>query len=181
MKYTRIAATALWLMIPLGCASEPTPPPASPADQQAEPAPAAEAAGPVDKADDDGSTGDINISDAIRKACGISDTDAHFGFNSASLKPAEAAILDKLAACFIDGPLAGKEMRLVGHADPRGDEEYNMVLGERRAGSVKRYLVGKQLPDAQASTVSRGEMEATGTDEASWARDRRVDIMLAEE
>jgi hypothetical protein len=35
------------------------------------------------------------------------------------------------------------------------------------------------LPDGQATTTSRGEMDATGADESSWAKDRRVDIVLA--
>jgi peptidoglycan-associated lipoprotein len=71
-------------------------------------------------------------------------------------------------------------MRLVGHADPRGSDEYNMVLGSKRAENVKSGIVTEGLPDAQASTTSRGEMEARGTDEASWAQDRRVDIVLGD-
>jgi peptidoglycan-associated lipoprotein len=70
-------------------------------------------------------------------------------------------------------------MNLVGHADPRGEEEYNMVLGGKRADNVKHFLTGVGLPDAQAMTTSRGEMDATGTDESSWAKDRRVDVVLA--
>jgi peptidoglycan-associated lipoprotein len=70
-------------------------------------------------------------------------------------------------------------MRLVGHADPRGEPEYNMVLGGRRSDNVKSYLVRKGLPDAQAETTSRGEMDAVGTDDTTWAEDRRVDIALA--
>ena len=69
-------------------------------------------------------------------------------------------------------------MRLVGHADPRGDEEYNMVLGGRRADNVKAAIAGAGLDSAKMATTSRGEMDATGTDEAGWERDRRVDIML---
>jgi peptidoglycan-associated lipoprotein len=70
-------------------------------------------------------------------------------------------------------------MNLVGHADPRGEEEYNMVLGGRRADNVQHFLVSVGLPTGQAMTTSRGEMDATGTDEAGWAKDRRVDVVLA--
>jgi peptidoglycan-associated lipoprotein len=69
-------------------------------------------------------------------------------------------------------------MRLVGHADPRGDEEYNMTLGNRRADNVKTAIVDAGLAASQVATTSRGEMDATGTDEASWEKDRRVDVLL---
>jgi peptidoglycan-associated lipoprotein len=69
-------------------------------------------------------------------------------------------------------------MRLVGHADPRGDEEYNMSLGNRRADNVKSAIVGAGLSASQVATTSRGEMDATGTDDASWEKDRRVDVLL---
>ena len=88
-------------------------------------------------------------------------------------------MLRKLAVCFSTGPLAGRQMGLVGHADPRGESEYNMLLGERRATNVKQVIVSEGLAPDKMSTSSRGEMDATGTDEASWARDRRVDVVLA--
>ena len=132
------------------------------------------------KPDDDPSKSQINISEEIKKACGISDSDAYFAFDSAHIRPQDHKILGQLATCFTSGPLAGREMRLVGHADPRGDEDYNMVLGGRRADNVKAFIVQKGLDDGKVVTSSRGEMDATGTDESSWSRDRRVDVMLGE-
>ncbi len=146
----------------------------------AEPAPAPAPAPMQTEKDDDGSGGNINISPDILKACGISNAEAHFAYDSARIQQGSAPVLDKLAQCFSSGNLAGRTMRLVGHADPRGDEEYNMVLGGRRSDSVKTYLVRAGLKDEQAESTSRGEMEATGTDEAGWAKDRRVDIVLAD-
>jgi peptidoglycan-associated lipoprotein len=122
--------------------------------------------------------GVVHIASDIRRACGISDADAHFAFDSASLGEAERPVLDQLAKCFVSGPLSGREMRLVGHADPRGPDEYNMVLGGSRADTVKAFLTMKGLPGGRIATTSRGEMEARGTDEASWAADRRVDVRL---
>ena len=72
-------------------------------------------------------------------------------------------------------------MNLVGHADPRGEEEYNMVLGGKRADNVKHTLDDRRpVLNAQATMTkaSRGEMDGTGTDDASWAKDRRVDVVL---
>jgi peptidoglycan-associated lipoprotein len=69
-------------------------------------------------------------------------------------------------------------MKLIGRADPRGDSEYNMVLGGRRASSVATTLEQLGMSSQKISSTSRGEMDATGTDEATWAKDRRVDVLL---
>lgn len=121
----------------------------------------------------------VQISEEIRRACGISEADAHFAFDSSRLSAFDHPTLNSVAKCFLGGPLAGRSMRLVGHADPRGEAEYNIVLGGQRADSVKLFLLDKGLKSSQVSTTSRGELEAKGRDEASWAEDRRVDVLLA--
>jgi peptidoglycan-associated lipoprotein len=122
----------------------------------------------------------VHIADDIRQACGIADADAHFPFDSATVLEGDRRVLKQLADCFTSGPLSGRSMRLVGHTDPRGDTEYNFVLGGRRADSVKGVLVDQGLPSDRAASSSRGELEADGVDEASWREDRRVDVMLAQ-
>jgi len=69
-------------------------------------------------------------------------------------------------------------MSLVGHADPRGSEDYNLALGGRRADNAKLIIVAESMNASSISTTSRGKMDATGTDEAGWARDRSVDVAL---
>lgn len=167
------------LGLAVACGSEQKPPPAAPTGPTVAPVAAPAPAPTAEKPDDDATKGQINISDEIRKACGITDAEAFFDYDSANVQAGAKAVLTKLAKCFTEGPLKGRKMSLVGHADPRGEEEYNMVLGGKRSENVKKSLVGVGLPDAQASTTSRGEMDATGTDEAGWAKDRRVDIVLA--
>lgn len=120
----------------------------------------------------------VYIDDAIAKACGIKEQEAYFAFDSNKI--IKAGPLDKLAECFKTGPMKGKNMKLVGHADPRGDSDYNVQLGLSRADSVAKYLFEKGLDKKQAATTSRGAMDAKGTDDSSWALDRRVDVKLAE-
>ncbi|HEY8432102.1 MAG TPA: OmpA family protein, partial [Sandaracinaceae bacterium] len=60
--------------------------------------------------------------------------------------------------------------------DPRGTEEYNLALGERRARAVQSYLQNLGIDASRIHASSMGEEMASGTDEASWARDRRVDF-----
>jgi peptidoglycan-associated lipoprotein len=123
-------------------------------------------------------SGTIAISDEIRAACGISNDDAFFAFDSAAIASSDIKPLDAVARCFTSGPLAGRAMRLIGHADPRGQTDYNMVLGQRRADAVESYVDRKGVERSRVATTSRGAMDATGQDEAGWARDRRVDVQL---
>ena len=128
-----------------------------------------------------GTSSGIRISDAIRQKCGISETDAFFAFDSKMLRPSDTAILDKVALCFVSGPLAGQTVTLVGRADPRGPGEYNLELGHQRADSVGDYLMNKAHPTmdkAKVEATSQGAIGATGHDEAGWAQDRRVDVDL---
>jgi peptidoglycan-associated lipoprotein len=164
----------------LGCGSDP-PPPAKNAEAPpppAQPAPAPIANNP--KPDDDATKGNINISDEIKAACGISDAEAFFAYDSSNIRPQDKAVLQKLATCFTTGKLKGREMRLVGHADNRGEDDYNMALGQRRADNVKGAIVTAGMTPAKALTTSRGELDASGSDEPSWQKDRRVDIVLGQ-
>jgi peptidoglycan-associated lipoprotein len=161
----------------LACASDPKPPPAfvpPPVHGPGGPDPSSAS---VTKSP---TQSQVRISQEIRKACGISESDAHFAFDSARLRAFDHRILNSVAKCFKTGPLAGRGMRLVGHADPRGEAEYNMVLGGQRADNVKLYLLDQGLKTSQVATTSRGELEAKGRDEASWVEDRRVDVMLGQ-
>ena len=164
----------------LGCGSYPTPPAKT---AEAPPPPAKPAPAPIannPKPDDDASKGNINISDEIKAACGISDAEAFFAYDSANIRAQDKAVLQKLAVCFTTGKLKGREMRLVGHADNRGEDDYNMMLGQRRADNVKGAIVTAGMTPSKALTTSRGELDATGADEASWQKDRRVDIVLGQ-
>lgn len=181
MKFAALSLTLSALCL-LGCGSDkkpPTSPTGGTDDVSANPT-KAKTDGNNEKPDDDPKKSQINISDEIKKACGIADSDAHFAFDSANVRDDDQRILGQLATCFTSGPLKGREMRLIGHTDPRGEPEYNMLLGGRRADSVKEFIVKKGMADAKVATSSRGEMDASGTDDASYQSDRRVDVMLGE-
>jgi peptidoglycan-associated lipoprotein len=178
MKYAA-AIFVTSLAVAVGCAADPPPAATAPiASAPPAPPPAPPAPKAVEKPGDNPSQSNINISDEIRKACGITDTEAFFAFDSANVRPQDRAIFKRLADCFSTGALKGREMRLVGHADPRGEEEYNVVLGGRRADNVKASIAAAGLSGQKIATTSRGELDASGTDEPSWAKDRRVDVVL---
>src|SRR5215472_5362825 len=123
----------------------------------------------------------VNVSKEIMDACNITvpDRAPKFDFDSSDLSSAEKEILDQIAKCMTSGPLKGKNVKLTGRADPRGEQEYNMELGENRAHSVKKYLSNLGVEGQRMALSSRGALDATGSDEEGWRKDRRVDINLA--
>jgi len=69
-----------------------------------------------------------------------------------------------------------------GHCDERGNEEYNLALGERRASAVKHYLSDLGVPPGRLATRSYGEMEPTslGHDELAWRLNRRAQFEIGD-
>ncbi|QRN94535.1 OmpA family protein [Archangium violaceum] len=101
-----------------------------------------------------------------------------FGFNEASLTSEDQTRLSELAQCIKSTGVKGT-IQLAGHADERGTEEYNLQLSQKRAASVKKYLVDLGLPAGSLKTVGYGENRpaAQGADEESWATNRRVEFV----
>ena len=71
------------------------------------------------------------------------------------------------------------QIRLEGHTDERGTREYNLALGERRANSVRDYMVANGISGLRIETVSYGEESpiAYGSGESNWAQNRRVQLI----
>jgi peptidoglycan-associated lipoprotein len=101
-----------------------------------------------------------------------------FDYDQFALLPEDRAVLERLATCVTTGPLKGRALQLVGRADPRGTQEYNLGLGDRRASTVSGFLERLGVARTQLATTTRGDLDAHGTDETSWRHDRRVDIIL---
>jgi peptidoglycan-associated lipoprotein len=118
----------------------------------------------------------------VPKACNLRFANTNeapkFAYNDDDLLPADRDVLQQIAECLTHGPLVGHTVQLVGRSDPRGTEEYNLGLGSRRAHSVSDYLQRLGVPKTQLATTTRGETEATGTNETGWQVDRRVDLEL---
>ena len=99
----------------------------------------------------------------------------YFDFDKYDLTAESRAVLlahaDKLKG-------ASVAVRLEGHADERGSREYNMALGEKRANAVRDFLVTQGVNGSSLETVSFGEEQpaVVGSDDASWAQNRRVEV-----
>jgi peptidoglycan-associated lipoprotein len=73
----------------------------------------------------------------------------------------------------------GRKIVIQGNTDERGSREYNLALGQKRAEAVRKSLSVLGVADGQMEAVSFGEEKpkANGSDEASWAENRRSDIV----
>lgn len=99
-----------------------------------------------------------------------------FDYDSFVIK-AEARPVIENHARFLQTNKQRKAM-LEGHTDERGGREYNLALGQKRAEAVQRALVLLGVPDSQVEAVSYGKEKpaAQGADEASYAKNRRVEF-----
>jgi peptidoglycan-associated lipoprotein len=73
----------------------------------------------------------------------------------------------------------GRKVVIQGNTDERGGSEYNLALGQKRAEAVRKAMTLLGVPESQMEAVSFGKEKpkATGNDEASWAENRRADIV----
>lgn len=122
----------------------------------------------------------LNVSDDIQRACNLQDPgiSPKFDYDSADVSDAEKNLLGQIARCLTTGPLKGRSVMLTGRADARGEQEYNMSLGHNRAQRVRGFLASQGLGEDKMFETSRGALDAMGTDETGYAKDRRVDIEL---
>ena len=107
----------------------------------------------------------------------LSNNLVYFDYDSASIKPEYASVVDAYAKYLTANPVA--KVRIEGHTDERGSREYNIGLGERRANSVKDALTAQGVTAAQISVISYGEERpvAEGHDESAWSQNRRAQII----
>ncbi len=157
-----------------GLDGAPVVPPAAPVPQaQQAPAPSSLTT--------DGNTArsDMTKKDAVPTTSKVTlSTDTYFDFDKSSLKPQGKRRLDALAARLIDMDL--EVVVATGHTDATGSKTYNQRLSERRALTVKRYLVQKGIAGDRIFTEGKGEKQpvAPNSTRAGRAQNRRVDVEL---
>jgi peptidoglycan-associated lipoprotein len=102
----------------------------------------------------------------------------HFDYDQSDLRTDDRAILDAKIPILQANPAV--RIRVAGHTDERGSDEYNLALGQRRAATVKRYLMDHGIADARIETISYGEERpvAQGSDEAAYAQNRRAEFEI---
>src|SRR5690606_22628449 len=100
----------------------------------------------------------------------------YFAYDSSDLDARARSTLEQNARCINQRDAAS--VRVVGMTDPRGTEEYNLALGDRRARSVASYMSNLGVDQSRVNVRSMGEERASGQDESGWAQDRRAEIEI---
>ena len=115
---------------------------------------------------------------AIERARNTLMATIYFDYDAADIRGDAKSALD--AKLPILRANAAVQLRISGHADERGSDQYNDALGQRRAASAKRYLTDNGVDAARIAIVSYGEQRpaTTGADESAWARNRRAEFEI---
>lgn len=172
MKKTLASLTVLGLLS--ACASTPSAPTA----------PAAEPAAPVVESKPVAPVADTTIQpvkpqlDPLKDPANVlSKRGVYFDFDKYDVRADQAALVEAHGRYLAANP--SRSVRLEGNADERGSREYNLALGQKRAEAVRQALGAVGAKESQIEAVSNGEEKprATGRDEASYAENRRADVI----
>jgi peptidoglycan-associated lipoprotein len=160
------SAPAPTALAPAAPAPAPAPTPEPPAVQPAAPAPAAVTPPPPVERQ---VPREFALNDALRPI--------QFDFDKSDIRPGDAQTLERNAEWLIEH--RDHLVLVEGHCDPRGTNEYNLALGERRAQATKNFLVSRGVADRRVSIISYGEERPVCHEAAEhcWARDRRAVLL----
>ena len=100
----------------------------------------------------------------------------HFDYDRSNIRPDDMGALDQKVAIMQANP--DLRIRVGGHCDERGSDEYNLALGNRRAQAAKQYLVSHGVEASRIETQSWGEERplVDGHDESAWSQNRRSEF-----
>jgi peptidoglycan-associated lipoprotein len=102
----------------------------------------------------------------------------YFEYDADELRDDSKAVLDAKIAILNANP--NMTVRIAGHCDERGSDEYNIALGRRRAVAAKRYLTDRGIAESRIETQSFGRERPAvpGTSEEAWSKNRRDEFEI---
>jgi len=102
----------------------------------------------------------------------------YFDFDKSDIRSDQRASLSKNAQLL--SRYLSVNIRVEGHCDERGTEEYNIALGQRRADAIVNYLTNYGISSSRIRTISFGEMRPvdSGHTESAWSKNRRAEISV---
>jgi peptidoglycan-associated lipoprotein len=188
MFASRRSAVALVLTVAAvaACKAKPAPPPApvAPAPVAAAPRVNQDSIDAARRAADEAARRAATDAEARRLAAAVAAVRAtlaqtiYFDYDKDDIRDDQRATIDAKVPLLTANPAL--RIRIAGHTDNRGSDEYNLALGQRRSASAKRYLVSRGIAENRIETVSFGEERpaAAGENEAAWARNRRDEFEI---
>ncbi len=126
-----------------------------------------------------GETSTLRAGLDVGSTTGCDSVTVYFDLDQSSLRSSARSALDAQMACIQQRT---GQVKIEGHCDERGTNDYNLALGDRRAEAVKQYLVRNGVAASRVNTVSYGEERPVvrGRTEAAWAKNRRAEISVTE-
>lgn len=102
----------------------------------------------------------------------------YFDFDRSELTDQARSTLDQKVPILRANP--NLTIRIAGHTDERGSDQYNQALGQRRAAAARRYLIAQGIPESRVEIVTFGESRpaAMGSDEGAWSQNRRAEFEI---
>lgn len=182
-RTTRIAlAAALLLVAATACRKKTEPAPA--------PAPVPTTTAPTDDADARRRADSIAAAEAAARRAAAEREAAiaaarnaltatiYFDYDASDITEQSRAALESKVPVLSANPSV--RLRISGHTDNRGSDEYNLALGQRRAAAAKRYLTDRGIDASRIDIVSYGEERPSqeGEDEGAWSRNRRAEFEI---
>ncbi|MDA3896278.1 MAG: peptidoglycan-associated lipoprotein Pal [Desulfobacteraceae bacterium] len=104
--------------------------------------------------------------------------DVYFSFDDATLSSDARMTLKQKVSWLRENP--GASILIEGHCDERGTSEYNIALGQRRAQSIKTFMINAGINASRLSTVSYGEERPVdfANNETAWSKNRRAHFKI---
>lgn len=104
----------------------------------------------------------------------------HFDFDKSDIRSDAEPVLQRKVSVLREYP--GIRLRLEGHCDERGSNEYNLALGQRRAESVRRYLMSYGIDAGRFQMISYGEERplVNAQNEQAWGQNRRAEFVVTD-
>lgn len=123
-----------------------------------------------------GSSVELNGDSDSKKAGGL--VTVYFDYNSASLRNDTAEALQENVRFLKANPTV--KVQVEGHCDERGSVQFNLALGEKRAKSVREYLIANGIENGRITTISLGKERpvAFGHEEGAWSQNRRGNFVI---
>jgi peptidoglycan-associated lipoprotein len=183
----RSTAALLMAVVALSaCKSKPAPPPApvQPPAAPAKPAFNKDSADAAERARAAAAAAAAAAEEARRNAAALAAVKAtlakvvYFDYDKDEIRDDQKATLEAKVPILTSN--SALRIRVAGHTDDRGSDEYNIALGQRRAASVKRYLAARGIADTRIETISFGEERpvASGQNEEAWSQNRRAEFEI---
>ena len=121
---------------------------------------------------------DAKNADAVKAATAALTATIFFDYDRSDITDDARSKLDQKVPILTQN--SAVRIRIAGHTDSRGSDEYNLALGQRRAAAAKRYLTDRGIDGSRIEIVSFGEERPTCTDDAEgcWSRNRRDEFEI---